>query len=216
MLFSESSLDFAHHKRLKLSDAVLGIEPLLAEVMTSIAAKVGCTTQTVSDRDRLKLLERELKELRRANEILRKASAYFAQAELDRHGKWRRGSSTLTGKSWVSSRSAANWRSLRRPTTSMLPGLPIPAGVRHLLTSVDCQSTLDSQTRNLTHSLHGRAVNAEARSSLSIECFLGRRQLSTTQHYKQFDGGIADDAAQDGDDRRRARQFRWPGAPHCR
>ena len=35
-----------------------------------------------------KLLEREVKELRRANEILRKASAYFAQAELDRHGKW--------------------------------------------------------------------------------------------------------------------------------
>ena len=44
--------------------------------------------QTASDKDRLKLLEREVKELRRANEILRKASAYFAQAELDRHGKW--------------------------------------------------------------------------------------------------------------------------------
>ena len=41
-----------------------------------------------NDRDRLKLLEREVKELRRANEILRKASAYFAQAELDRLGKW--------------------------------------------------------------------------------------------------------------------------------
>ena len=36
------------------------------------------------DRERLKLLEREVKELRRANEILRKASAYFAMAELDR------------------------------------------------------------------------------------------------------------------------------------
>jgi len=36
----------------------------------------------------LKLLEREVKELRRANEILRKASAYSAQAELDRQGKW--------------------------------------------------------------------------------------------------------------------------------
>ena len=75
--------------------------------MTSIAAKVGCTTETLrrwcreeasrrtgpaaqaaSDRDRVKALEREVKELRRANEILRKASAYFAQAELDRHGKW--------------------------------------------------------------------------------------------------------------------------------
>ena len=68
--------------------------------MTSIAAKIGCTAETLrrwcreeasrrtgpaalagNDRDRLKLLEREVKELRRANEILRKASAYFAQAE---------------------------------------------------------------------------------------------------------------------------------------
>lgn len=75
--------------------------------MMSIASKIGCTTETlrrwcreeanrragpaaqaVSERDRVKALEREVKELRRANEILRKASAYFAQAELDRHGKW--------------------------------------------------------------------------------------------------------------------------------
>jgi len=39
---------------------------------------------TTSDRERLKALERENRELKRANEILRKASAYFAQAELDR------------------------------------------------------------------------------------------------------------------------------------
>ena len=77
------------------------------ETITSIAAKIGCTAETlrrwcreeasrragpaaqaVSERDRVKALEREVKELRRANEILRKASAYFAQAELDRHGKW--------------------------------------------------------------------------------------------------------------------------------
>ena len=77
------------------------------EVMKSIAAKIGCSLETLrrwcreeasrragpsaqaaSDRDRVKALEREVKELRRANEILRKASAYFAQAELDRHGKW--------------------------------------------------------------------------------------------------------------------------------
>jgi len=79
--------------------------------ITSIAAKIGCTPETLrrwcreeaspkqlwltgpavqaaSERERLKLLEREVKELRRANEILRKASAYFAQAELDRQGKW--------------------------------------------------------------------------------------------------------------------------------
>jgi transposase len=39
---------------------------------------------TPSDRERLKALEREVREFRQANEILRKASAYFAQAELDR------------------------------------------------------------------------------------------------------------------------------------
>lgn len=73
------------------------------EAMTSISAKIGCTTETLrrwrreaasrrtgtavvagDERDRIKLLEREVKELRRANEILRKASAYFAMAELDR------------------------------------------------------------------------------------------------------------------------------------
>lgn len=74
--------------------------------ITSIAAKIGCTAQTLStwvkqaerdqgrrpglttdERERLKTLEREVKELRQANEILRKASAYFAQAELDRRSK---------------------------------------------------------------------------------------------------------------------------------
>ena len=71
--------------------------------MQSIASKIGCTAETLrswvrqAERDagrrpglttdeqaRLKALERENRELRRANEILRKASAYFAQAELDR------------------------------------------------------------------------------------------------------------------------------------
>ena len=68
----------------------------------SIAEKIGCTPQTLqtwvrkteptqiaaaSDAARLKQLERENAGLRRANEILRKASAFFAQAELDRRGK---------------------------------------------------------------------------------------------------------------------------------
>jgi len=68
----------------------------------SIAGKMGCTAQTLrtwvlktepamvasaSEQARLKELEREVAELCRANEILRKASAYFAQAELDRRGK---------------------------------------------------------------------------------------------------------------------------------
>jgi transposase-like protein len=70
----------------------------------SIAAKVGCSTEALrswvrqaaeaiatpsaaAERERIKALEREVRELRQANEILRKASAYFAQAELDRRFK---------------------------------------------------------------------------------------------------------------------------------
>jgi transposase-like protein len=45
---------------------------------------IGCTAQAAAEKALIKLLEREVKELRRANEILRKASAYFAMAELDR------------------------------------------------------------------------------------------------------------------------------------
>jgi len=74
--------------------------------MNSIAAKIGCTAETLrkwvrqaerdqglregltsSDRERLKALERENRELKRAYEILSKASAFFAQAELDRRPK---------------------------------------------------------------------------------------------------------------------------------
>ena len=74
--------------------------------IASIAAKIGCSTHTLAnwvrraerdtgqrpglttnERERLKALEREVRELRQANEILRKASAYFAQAELDRRPK---------------------------------------------------------------------------------------------------------------------------------
>jgi transposase len=72
----------------------------------SIAAKIGCVPQTLhewvkrheidtgmrdgvtsEERERIKALEREVKELRRVNEILKLASAFFAQAELDRHTK---------------------------------------------------------------------------------------------------------------------------------
>ena len=71
--------------------------------ITSVAAKIGCTAPSLDSwlkkaeidsgkragvssdvAERLKALERENRELRQANEILRKASAYFAQAELDR------------------------------------------------------------------------------------------------------------------------------------
>ena len=76
------------------------------EAMVSIAEKIGCSAETLrkwvrrievdsglrsgltsDEQGRLKDLEREVRELRRANEILRKASAYFAQAELDRRPK---------------------------------------------------------------------------------------------------------------------------------
>ena len=74
--------------------------------IVSIAGKIGCTAQTLNEwikksevdngrragvptevAEKLKALERENRELRQANEILRKASAYFAQAELDRRFK---------------------------------------------------------------------------------------------------------------------------------
>ena len=74
--------------------------------VVSIAGKMDCTAQTLltwvrqherdtgqrtgvttAEQDRVKALERENRELRRANEILKLASAFFAQAELDRHIK---------------------------------------------------------------------------------------------------------------------------------
>lgn len=76
------------------------------KAITSIAAKIGCSANTLNDwvkkaevdsgkrvgvpsemAERMKALERENRELRQANEILRKASAYFAMAELDRRSK---------------------------------------------------------------------------------------------------------------------------------
>ncbi len=77
--------------------------PTLWLAIQSIVAKIGCAPSTLHDwvkkhevdtgvrdgvttaeRERIKALEREVKELRQANEILRLASAFFAQAELDR------------------------------------------------------------------------------------------------------------------------------------
>jgi len=83
-----------------------GEYPSLWAAIESIAPKIGCVPQTLhewvkrhevdtglrdgvtrEERDRIKVLEREVKELRRANEILKLASAFFAQAELDRRLK---------------------------------------------------------------------------------------------------------------------------------
>ena len=66
---------------------------------------------------RIKALEQENRELKWANEILRKASAYFAQAELDRPWKRSSRSSMIIVKSSESSRSVVHYRSLRAPTT---------------------------------------------------------------------------------------------------
>ena len=83
-----------------------GEHPSRWAAVTSIAVKIGCTPQTLHDwvkkaevdsgqragvptdtAEKLRALERENRELRQANEILRKASAYFAMAELDRRSK---------------------------------------------------------------------------------------------------------------------------------
>jgi transposase-like protein len=83
-----------------------GEYPSLWACIESIAPKIGCVPQTLNDwvkqqeidtgvrdglssdeRERIKSLEREVKELRRANDILKTASAFFAQAELDRRLK---------------------------------------------------------------------------------------------------------------------------------
>ena len=83
-----------------------GEYPSLWAAIESIAPKIGCVPQTLhewvrrhevdtgtrdgitsEEGERIKALEREVKELRRANEILKLASAFFAQAELDRRLK---------------------------------------------------------------------------------------------------------------------------------
>lgn len=83
-----------------------GDYPSLWAAIESFAPKIGCAPQTLNDwirkseidsgkrdgvtteeRERIGALEREVKELRRANEILKLASAFFAQAELDRRLK---------------------------------------------------------------------------------------------------------------------------------
>ena len=102
----------------------------------SIAEKLGCRVEslrrwvrqaerdtgkrpglTTSEREELKRLQRENFELKRANEILRKASAFFAQAELDRRAKcWSR-SSITTARPTESSRFVRFCPSLRRRTS---------------------------------------------------------------------------------------------------
>jgi len=91
---------------LKLVDTLRGEHESEWAAISSVAGKLGCTAETLrkwvrqaqrdsgtraglttAERDLLKQQEREIRELKRANEILRLASAYFAQAELDRRHK---------------------------------------------------------------------------------------------------------------------------------
>ena len=106
---SKTTNKFSPEVRERAVRLVLGNEGQHAsrwQAVMSIAAKIGCTPQTLndwvkkaevdsgqragttsSDAQRIKELEREVKELRRANDILKTASAFFAQAELDRRLK---------------------------------------------------------------------------------------------------------------------------------
>jgi transposase-like protein len=89
-----------------VNTALSGLPAAGRSAIVSIAEKIGCTAETLrkwvrqteidtgrrggvtsDERAHIKELERENRELRRANEILRKAAAFFAQAELDRRPK---------------------------------------------------------------------------------------------------------------------------------
>jgi transposase-like protein len=95
-----------HERAVRMVAECRGDHPSQWAAIESIAAKIGCTPQTLhgwvrqherntgqrsgpttADQQRVKELEREVRELRKANEILKLASAFFAQAELDRRFK---------------------------------------------------------------------------------------------------------------------------------
>jgi transposase len=126
-----------------------------AGAIVAIAPKIGCNPQTLSgwikqaekdsgmrdgvttkERDRIKALEREVRELRQANEILRKASAYFAQVELDRPLKRRLPSLTISVLSAASSRSAVFCRSRRRHITIAWHAKPTLPKPRHGISGI--------------------------------------------------------------------------------
>ena len=95
-----------HERAVRMVQEHRGEYPSQWAAIESIALKIGCAPQTLhewvrkhevdagerpgvttDERERIKALEREIKELRRANEILKLASAFFASAELDRRCK---------------------------------------------------------------------------------------------------------------------------------
>src|SRR5690606_35242034 len=112
----------------------------------SIAPKIGCSAYTLlkwvqlqeveagmragvpqAEQERIKALEREVKELRRANEVLTSASAVFAQAALDRELKKYTPISISIGVCMGSSRSARSCRLPRQPTGDM----PLDVAIRN-------------------------------------------------------------------------------------
>lgn len=121
--------------------------PSLWAAVESLAPKIGCVPHTLyewmrkhevdsgvrqgtttADKDRLKELERENRELRKANEILKLASAFFAQAELDRRlkrwphrvtGDMQRASAILSCAAPEPSETSSSW------LTSSVSGMPI-------------------------------------------------------------------------------------------
>src|SRR5690606_17797116 len=115
----------------------------------SIAAKIGCSGETLrswvrqaerdlgkrpgpttAERERIKELEREVRERRRATGIVSKARAFFGQSALDRGRGWWWRSSSRAGRGRESSRSAACCRSLHRRTTPARPGSAIRRSAR--------------------------------------------------------------------------------------
>ena len=95
-----------HERAVRMVAECRGDHPSQWAAVTSIAGKIGCTPQTLlawvrqqerdsgqregattADQKRVKELEREIRELCKTNEILKLASAFFAQAELDRRFK---------------------------------------------------------------------------------------------------------------------------------
>ena len=104
-----TKLKYTHEIRARAVQLLIESEkdyPSNWAAITAIASKIGCTPETlrvwyqkyldkqnpvnvqqISDQEKMKQMEREIKELKRANDILRKAAAFFAQAELDRPHK---------------------------------------------------------------------------------------------------------------------------------
>ena len=143
----------------------------------SIAEQIGCSPETLwlwvrraerdagqrpgvttNERAWLTALEREHRELKRANEILRKTSAFFAAAELDRSTQCPMPSCTPSsmriGRTTGSSRSAECWRSHRRPTTCTVNARPMRRATwRGTSVTPCCRPTLPASTATTMRSM---------------------------------------------------------------